>query len=391
MAALRRPRVLAVLAGLCAVAAAGGYYFWGRQEAEAHRLQARQAMADDDFEGAKAQLNAYLAARPNDGEAHFLLARACRRARVEDFGQARRELEEARRRGVSGTDAALEAEMLDVQETGLTGDREATLRDYLSSGGPGGGLAPEALARGCLLDNRLNDANAWLNTWVDHAPDDWYARLWRGALFEYLSRPNFAIADFEFVLKKRPADEEVRKRLGLMLVQSGYNYEEALKYLEPYRRNHPEDADVLVGIARCRRALGQSEAAEAPLRQALADHPDHVDALLTLALIESDRGDDLEALKELRRLAPLARQDHEAEGLERLRRLEPTPNHTDVSHRTRTVLNLTATVLGRLGRDEEARRYQAETERLTKEYEGLRRRVGGTAPADAAPPDPQGP
>ncbi len=366
-------RVLVVLAGLCAAAAAGGYYFWGRQEAETHRFHAQQAMADDDFEGAKAQLNAYLAARPEDGEAHFLLARACRRARVEDFGQARRQLEEARRRGVSGTEAALEAEMLDVQENGLTNDRETTLRDYLSSGQPGGGLVLEALARGCLLDNRLNDANARLNAWVERDPDDWYAHFWRGALFEYLSKANLAVADFECALQKRPADPKVRMRLGLALVQSGYDYDKALQYLESYRRGRPDDADVLVGIAQCRRALRQPEEARALLRQVVAAHPDHADALLTLALVEVDRGDDPAALEWLQRLEPLARRSHEPEDLARLRRLEPAPDHADVTHLMRATFNLFAAVLGRLGRNEEARRYEREAEQVAEEFEDLKK------------------
>ena len=371
---LGRPRWLAVFLGLCAVAAAGGYFFWTYWDAEDHRRQALTAMDDRDFERAQSHLHAFLAARPDDAEAHFLLAQACRRARVEVFPEAHRSLQEARRLGWPGVDVARESMMLEIQEQGADDDRTAALRPTLDSGGAAAAaLALEALTRGCLLDNRLTEANAWLNAWVDLAPDDWYPRLWRGALFAYTGHANLAVADFDCVLKKRPGDEEVRKRLGLALTESGYDYAAALKYLESYRRRSQDDADALVGIAQCQRSLGRPEEAEAVLRPVVAAHADHVDALLTLALAESDRGDDRDALQQLRRLEPLARQYHEPEELERLRRLEPAPDHADISHRTRTVLNLLATVLRRLGRIDEARRYEAEVEQAAADYEELKK------------------
>ncbi len=367
---LLRPRQLAALVAACLLAA-GCYLFWGRSRTEDHLRQARQAMGDCAFEEAKAHFNAYLTARPDDAEAHFLLARACRRARIEDFGQAHRHLDDARRLGRPAFDLALESTLLDAQERGVSVEREASLRQYLDSGGVGGELVLEALARGCLAENRVDEAEAWLNQWVGQAPDDWYARLWRGALFEYLGEPNNAIPDFEFVLKKRPEDAEVRKRLGLTYAQSGYNYQKTLRLLESYVRNHPADADALVGVARCRRALGQPDAAEALLRRVLADRPDHWDALETLVLIASDRGDDPEAVTLLRRLEPLTRLNRGADGLARLRRLEPTPNSTDILQRRLMVFTLTAAALTRLGRDEEARRCQAEAGLLTKGHQEI--------------------
>ncbi len=158
-----------------------------------------------------------------------------------------------------------------------------------------------------------------------------------------------------------------------MLVQSGYDYKKALQYLESCPRGGPDDADVLVGIAQCRRALGRSDAAEALLRQVAAAHPDHADALLTLALVEVDRGDDPAALTWLRGLEPLVRRSHEPEDLARLRRLDPTPDHADVSHLMRATFNLFAAVLGRLGRNEESRRYEREAEQAATEFEDLKK------------------
>ncbi len=358
---------------LVILGAAAGYGSWSYRNAEDHRRQARAELDDRDFERAKTDLRAYLAARPNDAEAHFLLAQACRRARVEDFAESHRQLDEARRLGWSAMPLALESAMLDVQENGAVGDRELRLRSYLDSNSDGAELVLESLARGCLLLNNLEEANGWLNAWVARAPDDWFPRLWRGSLFAYKSHANLAIADFEFILKKKPADEETRKRLGLVLVESGYDYEAALKYLESYRRNHADDVDALVGIAQCQRNLGRSEAAETLLQPVVAAHPDHVNALLTLALVESDRGNDAKALELLRRLEPLARQYREPEELKALCRLDPVPVHADVSHQTRTVLNLQASCLRRLGRTEEADRYEAEGEQAAADFDQLKK------------------
>ena len=42
------------------------------------------------------------------------------------------------------------------------------------SRGPGKALVLEALARGCIAQDRLDEANGWLNRWIEIAPDDWY-------------------------------------------------------------------------------------------------------------------------------------------------------------------------------------------------------------------------
>jgi tetratricopeptide (TPR) repeat protein len=346
---------------------------WRQGEAGRHLRQARQALADCDFERARSHLNDYLAGRPDDAEGQFLLAQVGRRAREEDYPQARQHLEAARRLGWSRLDTALEGVMLDFQEHGAAGDSEAALRRYLESGGQSERLVLEALARGCLRDNRLDEATAFLHTWVRRYPDDWYAHFWRGAVLEYLAKPNLAIPDYRFVLEKRPGDEEVRLRLGLMLAQSGYDFDEALGHLESYRRGRPDDPDALVGIAFCRRQLQQPEAAEGLLRQVVAAHPDHAEALLNLALLDMDRGNDKEALGWLLRLEPLARQPREAEELERLCRLVPVPNHADHSHNVRTVLVLLAKVYARLGQDAEARRCQAEAEQVAADYDEMRK------------------
>ncbi|HVS40356.1 MAG TPA: tetratricopeptide repeat protein [Gemmataceae bacterium] len=365
-ATLRRPLWLVVLLVFCAAAAVGGWFLWNWRKTDDLRRQALAAMADRDFETAKGHLQAYLAARPKDGEARFLLARAFRQARTEDFDQAGDNLYEARRLGYSGDDAALEAVLLDIQEHGPSAERMTLLQPCLEGGGAGEALGLEAMARGCIRQIRMAEAIGLCNRWVELAPDDWYPRLWRGALYEYMNQASLAAVDFDFVRQKRPADEAIRVRTGLMLSLSGLDYNRALSYLEPYRRDHPEDMDVVVAVARCQRMQQHFAEAEALLKPIVAAHPDAVDALLTLALVESDRGDDQAALGLLQRLEPLVRRSHSAAPLARLRRLEPVVDRVDAPKRSKDVFTLFGTVLSRLGRTEEAKLYLAEADKIDK-------------------------
>ncbi|HEY7156166.1 MAG TPA: tetratricopeptide repeat protein [Gemmataceae bacterium] len=369
----RRSHRLLVL--LAVLSVTGGFGFWIAHHHFStidHREQARQAIERYDFDAAKEHLNASLAARSEDGEAHFLLARVYRRGRIEDFAQAHHHLDDARRLGWSQLETALEGLMLAFQEQGTSKETEKTLTGYTVAGESSAPLVFEALARGCIRADRMDNANTWLNAWVERYPDDWYARLWRGAFFEYTAKANLAVPDFQSILEKWPDDEEIRLHLGLMLVQSGYNYGEALSHLESYRQRHPDSPDALVGIAGCQRALRQAKSARSLLEQVIAAHPDHVDALRILASLALDEGNDDEALKWLRRLEPLAHRSHYFERLDRLSRLEPVPNNIDVPNQLREVFHLLAGVLHRKGRHEEAESYERQAYQLVADRDAVK-------------------
>ena len=202
-------------------------------------------MDDRDFDRAKAHLQAYVAARPDDGEGHFLLARACRRARVEDFEQAHRNLEEARRLGYSGAASPWNRRCWTSRKTAPP-DAQAELRRL--PGCPAGQWEVWCWRR---WPAAASDRTGWtrptagLNAWVDMRPGRLVSALWRGALFEYMNLASLAVADFEFVRKKRPGDDAIRMRRGPDAGRAAASTaNEALKYLEPYGRVHPEDADV---------------------------------------------------------------------------------------------------------------------------------------------------
>ncbi|MBV9121856.1 MAG: tetratricopeptide repeat protein [Planctomycetes bacterium] len=354
----RHPRLtsaLGLLIVLTCLGAGAGYYLVHRHaQTRQHWHQAQQALDQYDFDRAKTELKAFLVLQPHSPEGHFLLAQACRRARVEDFEGAHQHLQEAQRLGWPEQVSALEFLMLDFQEHGSPGDTETTLRQYLSSETAELPLVLEALLRGCLRDSRVFPAQSLANQWVKRRPDDWYALLWRGSLFQFLGKPNLAVGDYQRVLKARPDLIEVRQRLGFTFLESGYNFEEALRDLEAYQQTHPDDPDTLVGIARCRRVLRQPEAARALIRQVLEQHPDHEEALQTMTQLELDREQPAAALKWLDRLEPLAHRYHRDEDLQRLLRLDPAPDSSPVPYHLRKFLHLKAAALRALGRNQEA-------------------------------------
>src|SRR5208283_4347769 len=149
------------------------------------------------------------------------------------------------------------------------------------------------------------NALLWLNVWLRKYPDDWYAHYWRGAVYQHNIQPELALADYKDVLQAQPQEAGARLRLGLMLAASGFDFEEALGHLEIYAQDHPDDPDLLVGLARCQRGLHNHEEAQNLLEKVLQSHPDHVDALFLLALVEQETSRNEKALEVLKHLEPL--------------------------------------------------------------------------------------
>src|SRR3954467_3845493 len=91
----RHPILTAAGAATCLLIGLGVYSYAERRfRASFHWRQAEQAIQERDFARAQAHLQDFLALQPESGEAHFLLARASRRARSEDFYQAQTQLAE---------------------------------------------------------------------------------------------------------------------------------------------------------------------------------------------------------------------------------------------------------------------------------------------------------
>jgi Tfp pilus assembly protein PilF len=364
-----------VLATLASVVGISVHLRQRSLDARRHLELSTQAEGDGEFSATRAELDQYLAIQPGDASAHFRLARAARREPRENFSLAQEHLQAAYSGKYSAAEINLETALLAFQSSGEPGKEEEALKSYLARRPESEPLILEALARGCLRAGRLGDANTWLNQWVRKYPDDWYARLWRGSLFQHLSQPALAIEDYRQVLKARPERRDVRRRLGLMLARSGYDFKEAGEYLEEAIQSQPDDLDARVALASCLHAQRQTKQAQAMLLEVLNRQPDHVDGLIGLALVELELRQDQEALKNVNTLLPLAERFDSQQALEQLLQLEPVAYAPQATQRLETILHLQATVLRRLGRDGEGRAAQARLQLLQENGAALTRAV----------------
>jgi len=360
---IRRHRFVTGIIVVTAVAAGvGAYQLQQSSRARQHWQQAEEAVAAREFARAQGELRAFLELRGDSAEAHFLLAQACRRARVEDFDGAQAHLAEARWLHLSRPGIALESDLLEFQQSGRRDERERRLHQLLGDPSVDRRLVLEALARGCIRGERLEEAVTWLDRWVASYPDDWYAYFVRGTLFQHMDKPAPAVADLERVLQLKPDLPDINLRLGLTHVQSGCDYPRALRLLEDYRRDHPDDIDTIVGIARCKSVLNHPEEARELLLPIAIAKPDQADALQAIAIVEMDLELYPEAVKHLRQLEPLAASPPVEEAFQKLLRLEPTADSRSIPNRLQAVYQLLSTVYRRLGATHEAEAYDRKLE-----------------------------
>jgi thioredoxin-like negative regulator of GroEL len=111
------------------------------------------------------------------------------------------------------------------------------------------------------------------------------------------------------------ADEEnveARLHLAELLLTDTQDAAEALDHFERLRGRRPADAAVVLGLARCQKALGHPAAARDLLDALLADHPDHPRGLAERGRLALDEDDAAGAEAWLRRAVALAPDDREA-------------------------------------------------------------------------------
>ncbi len=352
------------------------------RESDPDWQRGQEAIADYDFANAQRHLVNYVTRWRQDAVGHLMLARCYRRAPAADLESASNQLKAAEELGGHAEWRELEADLLDYQQLGRPPQLGKRLEAYLESRPEDRPLIYEALARGAIRDGRLNTANQWLDRWVAEYPDDWWARLWRGTLFQHMDRPQLAIQDYRFAMSRRPDDPQMAKRLGMVLATSGFDYEQAEQLLGGYVAEYPDDADALAALARCRRAGGDNDKALETAEQALRIDSQHADALLTRTLLELEMDQPEQAFATMRQLKEVAREFRGEEGMQRLLALQPVLQNPHLTQRAEEILHLEAKILRQLDREQEAQerlerlatlqRQAAELKKLLVEYRDRR-------------------
>src|SRR5262249_43106684 len=185
---------------------------------------------------------------------------------------------------------ALEWALLQV-ERGDVDRAEGYLRRTVGPDHPDAAVVCEALARGYLMTDRLVDLRGVADLWLQVRPGDTHALYYRGLACERLGLRPEAVAAYREAVGADPENDEARLHLAELLLVLEQDAAQGLDQYEQVRGRRPSDAAVIIGLARCRRELGQAAAARELLDGLLAAHPDHARALAErgrVALAEDD-------------------------------------------------------------------------------------------------------
>src|SRR5438132_173200 len=248
---------------LLALGLAGGWWYRalaGKQAPAAlgpfqHWEQARQAIEEHDFLQAREHLRQCLEYWPLDAEAHFLLARICRRAGDATGWQIH--LRDARALQWPGQELELEALLMKAQ-TGDVRSVEPILRQRLEAEDPQEELIFEAVARGYLETGRIQDALDLTGLWTERRPQEELAWLYRARAESANRNVQAAMTDYGHALELLPADAAAQVELASLL-SFQTRFEEALSHYQACLQSRPDDAAALTGAAHCRLALGRMD------------------------------------------------------------------------------------------------------------------------------------
>jgi tetratricopeptide (TPR) repeat protein len=273
-----------------------------------HLREARSALERYHNPQAVRHLKICLRIWPNDPDVLLLGARAARRARV--YGDAERCLEKYEQ--VRGLDEAGSFEQLL-----LTAERDVDsvadlCRKYVEQEHPEAALVLEAVTRGYLQQYRLPEARGCLNRWLQLQPENPQALCLRGQLqLDYEHAQPEAVESYRRAVQLDPEHEEARVGLATALLQTK-KYAEAVEHLEYLRRCQPDNLRVQVGLAECRRSLGDAGAALRQVEPVLAQHPQYAQALALRGQLALDADQSEEAESWLRQSLAQDPRDYQA-------------------------------------------------------------------------------
>lgn len=344
----RRQSVLIVVGCLALLTAILYFLVYPEWQATRHWQQAQQALDQFDLPAACEHLQHYIQVHPGSAKGQFLLARTLRRQ--DEYSQAAEHLEKAAQLDWVPEAIALERQLQQAQQMGVQSPAGEQLKGYAYTKHPSEKLILEALFKGDRAALNLRQARVWLDVWIDHYPNDWPPRFWRGELLKSFALFEQARADYQRVLELKPDHAETLLHLGLLALANRGKFAEAQNYLEKYLQVVPDSPEALLALARCQKDQGQSEAAVATVRRLLEKQPEHAEAAAMLGAIETERGDYNAALTWLKRA--------EAAGAE-----------------ARTTAYQLSQVLRRLHRDDEAAVYEQKFKKIDALKDALDRNI----------------
>jgi tetratricopeptide (TPR) repeat protein len=263
-----RRRPLALLAAVALLAACGVALAWYLRD-QRSLSRGRDALAHQDFAEAREQFETYLTHHPNDNEVRLLAAQAARRAG--DLAAAEDHLFTAQRTGDVSEASTLEWALLRAQRGDSTGI-ETYLHEQQARDPATSALVLEAAAQGALKKGRDPLALEFLDSLLTIQPDHYHGRLLRGRMWHDRGRYEEARPDLARAVELRPEAVEARVLFADTAYQLGHVGEAADNFVEALQRQC-DNADALLGLARCRVDEYRLDDAERLLDDLLARDP----------------------------------------------------------------------------------------------------------------------
>jgi tetratricopeptide (TPR) repeat protein len=195
--------------------------------------------------------------------------------------------------------------------TGELEEVAPTLIDSVEKGHPESPVILETLAQAYLRQLRYKAAYACLSRWIELCPDAVRAYQWRGWTLERLNRFKAAAEDYRQALELDPDLIPVRLRVAEMLLEDK-QAPEALPHLERLYRQAPDRPEVLARLGMCRYFQNQTKEARRLMEAAVVHLPNDAALLLHLAKLDLQEGRGREAEQWLRKALRVDRSDTEA-------------------------------------------------------------------------------
>jgi tetratricopeptide (TPR) repeat protein len=302
---LRRLTGIGLIAALLGVAA---WQVAVHASAWAHLNRGKAALDRDDPAEALRQFERCLETWTDSPEAHFLAARAARRAA--DLHAARRHLDEAARLGWARSAVEVEDALLRAKAGDLAGGVHVLLRAVHDNHPDTPEILP-VLVPAFLAEFRLLAAASLTARWVEVSPQTPQAWAHHADVLERLGQKENAVASLRRLAELTPDDRQARLNLARLLIELRRDDGEAAGHLEWLAAADPKNPAVAVQLAACRELQGRTDEAATILDRLLADHPRDAAALHRRGRLELNHGRAEVAVGFLRRAAEVDPSDRE--------------------------------------------------------------------------------
>jgi tetratricopeptide (TPR) repeat protein len=300
-------RALAVLV-LVALLGVMGWMGSQRLRAERHLRAAQQAAERRDFAQAREHLAVCLEIMPGSGPVRFLAARTARRAG--DLDLAQEHLRACARLGFEPRSVEIEWALL-AAKRGHFAEQEPFLWPLVEQDHPDMPVILEVLIDGYIQHYRMLRALRCLDLYLEGEPENVQAWLGRGWVCERLFYWADVVQSYRRAVELDPENEPARLRLAKALTVTGPPDEAAAEF-EALRQGRPDDVEVLLGLARCRRQQGRLDDAGRLLDELTSRHPQEDAVLRERGRLALDTGDPAGAEKWLRKAVAKSPHDREA-------------------------------------------------------------------------------